>query len=136
MTTGHRFLLDTDTVSSLVRDPHGPVARMIARHGADTVATSVVVAAELRFGAAKRGSKRLADQLDSILRELDVLPLESTADVHYAELRVALERAGTPVGPNDMLIAAHARSADLVLVTGNVREFRRVPMLEVIDWMS
>lgn len=132
----HRFLLDTDTVSSLVRDPQGAVARMIARHGAESVATSVIVAAELRFGAAKRGSKRLSGRLDAILRELDILALEPMADVRYAELRLALERAGTPIGPNDMLIAAHAIAADLVLVTGNLREFRRVPMLEAVDWMS
>lgn len=132
----HRFLLDTDTVSSLVRDPQGPVARMIGHHGADSVATSVIVAAELRFGAAKRGSKRLSDRLDAILHELDVLPLEPAADARYAELRLVLERSGTPIGANDMLIAAHALAEDLVLVSGNRREFSRVPMLEVVDWMS
>lgn len=132
----HRFLLDTDTVSDLVRNPGGPVARMVAHHGEATVCTSIVVAAELRFGAHKRGSIRLERQLESVLRGLDILPLEPPAGRRYAELRIALERAGTPIGPNDMLIAAHAIALDLVLVTGNVREFSRVPALDALDWLT
>lgn len=131
----HRFLLDTDTISSLLREPRGPVARMITRHGEASVATSVIVAGELRFGALKRGSERLSAQVDTLLRAIDVLPLAPSADVRYAELRLALERAGTPIGPNDLLVAAHALAADLVLVTGNLREFQRVPMLEAVDWI-
>lgn len=130
----HRFLLDTDTVSDLVRNPGGPVARMVAQHGEATVCTSIVVVAELRFGARKRGSMRLERQLESVLRGLDVLPLEPPADSRYAELRVALERAGTPIGPNDMLIAAHALALDLILVTGNTREFSRIPALLALNW--
>jgi len=132
----HRYLLDSDTLSDLVGNPHGAVARMIARRGEDSVATSVVVAAELRYGAVKRQSSRLSARLDALFREIAVLPLEPGIEMHYAEIRVALERAGRSIGGNDMLIAAHALAADLVLVTGNLREFRRVPMLEVVDWMS
>ena len=132
----HRYLLDTDAVADLVRNPGGPVARMVARHGEDTVCTSVVVAAELRFGALRRGSSRLERQLETVLRALDIFPLEPPADRRYAELRVALERAGTPIGPNDMLIAAHALALDLVLVTGNLREFSRVPALSAVNWLT
>lgn len=107
---------------------------MIAHHGEQAVATSIIVASELRFGAIKRGSKRLDAQLDAVLGALEILPLEPPADLRYAELRVALERAGTPIGPNDMLIAAHALALDLALVTGNIREFARVPMLNAVDW--
>jgi tRNA(fMet)-specific endonuclease VapC len=109
---------------------------MIARHGEQTVATSVVVAAELRFGAMKRGSARLTAQLETVLGALEILPLEPPADLRYAELRLALERAGTPIGPNDMLIAAHALALDLALVTGNVREFARVPTLNAVNWLD
>jgi tRNA(fMet)-specific endonuclease VapC len=108
---------------------------MIARHGPSSVATSVIVAGELRFGALKRGSPRLSAQVETILGAIDVLPLAPSADVRYAEVRLTLERAGTPIGPNDLLIAAHALAADLVLVTRNIREFQRVPTLEVVDWI-
>jgi tRNA(fMet)-specific endonuclease VapC len=131
-----RFLLDTDAVSDLVRNPQGNVARMIAHHGEQSVATSVVVTSELRFGAMKRSSERLTAQLNIVLDELEILPLEPPADLRYAEIRVSLERAGTPIGPNDMLIAAHALALDLILVTGNTREFARVPMLSAVDWVN
>ncbi len=109
---------------------------MVAHHGEDTVCTSVVVAAELRFGARKRGSPRLQQQLAIVLGALDVLPLEPPADGHYAELRLVLERAGTPIGPNDMLIAAHALALGLTVVTGNLRAFSRVPALHAENWIA
>ena len=132
----HRFLLDTSIVSDLVIRPQGRVAERIAQEGEKGVCTSIVVAAELRFGAAKRGSGRLSAQLDAILSAIDVLPLEEPVDRHYAELRRHLERAGTPVGPNDMLIAAHALALGLAVVTGNVKEFARVPGLTVENWLE
>lgn len=130
----HRCLLDTNIVSDLVRDPHGAVARRIARAGEDAVCTSIVVACELRYGAAKKGSPRLSSQLESILQALAVLPLEPDADRHYGEIRAHLERLGRPIGANDLLIAAHARAAGLQLVTRNVDEFSRVPGLKVTSW--
>jgi tRNA(fMet)-specific endonuclease VapC len=71
-----------------------------------------------------------------LLEVLDVLPLDIDTDSHYAEIRVKLEAAGTPIGPNDLLIAAHARSLDLILVSANVREFSRVPGLSVENWLE
>lgn len=108
---------------------------MVAHHGEASVCTSIIVSAELRFGARKRGSANLSAQLETVLGALDVLPFESPADSHYAELRLALEAAGKPIGPNDMLVAAHALALDLTVVTGNMREFSRVPMLTVVDWI-
>lgn len=130
-----RYLLDTDIVSDLVRRPQGAVADRIANIGERRVCTSIIVASELRFGAAKRGSERLTRQLESILSALPVLPLEEPADRHYAAIRRELESAGTPIGPNDLLIAAHARSLGATLVTGNVRELSRVPGLAVESWL-
>jgi len=92
--------------------------------GEERICTSLVVAAELRYGAYKKGSARLTKQLEVVLSALDVLPLEQPADYQYAELRTALEQAGTPIGPNDMLIAAHAMALGLVLVTANVNELK------------
>jgi tRNA(fMet)-specific endonuclease VapC len=133
---GKRYLLDTNMVSNLVRNPAGQVARQIKVVGEETICTSLVVAAELRFGALKKGSTRLSAQLESVLGALEILPLESPVDEQYAELRMALEGAGTPIGGNDMLIAAHALALALTLVTANEGEFRRVPGLAVENWIG
>lgn len=131
-----QYLLDTNILSHLVRDPRGSVARRIAEVGEQKVATSIVCAAELRFGARKKGSARLTAQVEAILGILSVLALEPPADAHYAELRTDLERRGTPIGGNDMLIAAHALTIDAILVTDNVREFARVAALKVENWLE
>ncbi len=136
MKTPVAYLLDTDTVSDLVRNPQGAVSRRIAAVGQRRVATSVVVAAELRFGARKRGARRLTAQLNAILGPLEVLPLAPPADEHYAVIRHDLERSGTAIGPNDMLIAAQALALDATLVSGNVREFSRVPGLKTDNWLT
>lgn len=132
----HRYLLDTNAVSDLVRFPQGAVAKRIARVGEQAVCTSIVVACELRYGAAKKGSNRLTAQLEAVLDVLPILPLEPGADRAYALIRAALERAGTPIGANDLLIAAHAKSLGLALVTDNRREFDRVPGLVVRSWSA
>jgi tRNA(fMet)-specific endonuclease VapC len=130
-----RYLLDTNILSTLVRHPGGKVAERIAEVGEETVFTSIIVAAGLRFGAAKKGSHRLAAQVEKILSALVVLPIEPPADHHYAELRLYLEKTGQTIGPNDMLIAAHALSTNATLVTANQREFTRIPDLTVEDWV-
>lgn len=131
-----RYLLDTNIVSDLVRNPQGAVTAQIARVGEANVATSIIVAAELRFGVRKRGSAALARQVEAVLEVLPVLPFEEAADSAYAELRHALEVAGTPIGANDMLIAAHAIALDMTLVSANRRECERVAGLQVIDWLT
>lgn len=131
-----RYLLDTNIVSDLVRHPQGGVAKHIAEVGEETVCTSIIVAAELRFGAEKRNAMRLTDQVEAVLGAIEVLPLDAPADRAYAQLRCRLEMAGHPVGPNDMLIAAHALACECTLVTANVAEFSRVPGLKVINWLA
>src|ERR687897_815444 len=132
---GRLYLLDTNVVSHLVRQPQGVVAERIADVGEDAVLT-IVVACELRYGALKRGSKRLTRQVDAVLGAMTILPLEAGVDRHYAAIRTALERKGTPIGAHDMLIAAHARSVGATCVTANVSEFRRVPALKVENWLT
>ena len=129
-----RYLLDTDTLSWLVREPAGAIARRIAQVGADSVATSPVVAGELRFGAYRSGHAALAERVDELLARLLIVPLDDAVARSYAGVRRALERAGTPIGPNDLWIAAQALADQRVVVTGNVREFRRVVGLGVEDW--
>lgn len=87
------------------------------------------------LGAVKSGSPRLIQQLERILEILPVLPLEPPVDEHYAAIRTHLEQVGTPIGPNDLLIAAHALAFDLIVVTANTREFERVPALRSENWL-
>ena len=131
-----RFLLDTNVLSDLIRQPQGPVVKRIAKVGEGTVCTSVIVAAELRYGAAKSESTSLANRVDLILSAFEVLPLEPPVDRRCGELRHHLAKQGTPIGPNDLLIAAHALATGLTLVTANSREFRRVPALSVENWLD
>jgi len=133
---GLAWMLDTDTLSSLVRDPRNAVFDRLLAIEPDAACTSIVVACELRFGARRKGSRVLTLRVGQLLGAMAVLPLDAPADAHYADIRAALERAGKPIGNNDLLIAAHARSRDLTLVTHNVREFRRVPGLRVEDWLA
>lgn len=129
------YLLDTNTLSDLIRQPHGRVAQRIAEVGEDNVLTSVIVACELRYGAAKRGSPRLTRQVEAVLGALAVRPLETDVERVYAAIRIALEKKGMPIGAHDMLIAAHARALGAVCVTDNVGEFKRVPRLVVENWL-
>ena len=129
------YLLDTNILSHLVRNPQGIVRDRIAAIGTDQVATSIIVAAELRFGAAKLGSPRLSAQLDAILDAIDILPFETPMDAVYGNLRAELEQSGTPIGANDLLIAAQALTLGHVLVTDNHREFVRVTGLQLENWL-
>jgi tRNA(fMet)-specific endonuclease VapC len=130
-----RYLLDTNIVSDLVRNPQGKVAERVFKAGETQVCTSIIVAAELRYGAEKKQSPRLSAQLEAVLGALEVLPLGKPADATYGEIRTRLEQAGEPIGGNDLLIAAHAISLDCVLVTDNVREFARVKSLSIENWL-
>jgi tRNA(fMet)-specific endonuclease VapC len=130
-----RFLLDTNVLSDLVRHPRGRIFDRIKEVGEQNICTSIVVAAELRYGAAKKDSSRLTMQLEAVLDAIDVLALEQPADAVYGELRAHLERAGRPIGANDLLIAAHALALDHTVVTDNEREFSRIDNLHVENWL-
>ena len=132
----YRYLLDTNILSSLLKQPAGPVASRIAAVGEDLICTSILVACELRYGAAKKGVQVLSSRIEELLSAVEVLPLDGDADKRYAELRTALERVGTPIGANDSLIAAHALSLGITLVTDNVGEFSRVSGLSVENWLA
>lgn len=128
-------MLDSDVVSALMRRPFGEVAQRIAAVGENNVATSVLVIAEIRFGVAKSNARRQATQLATLLTRLPVLDFAAPADEAYAQVRLGLERKGTPIGGMDMVIAAHALALGHVLVTGNEREFSRVDGLRVENWL-
>ena len=129
-----RLTLDTNICSYVLR--RRPVA-MVERFGGlekSQVWVSAIVAAELRFGAAKLASAQFSAAVEAWLAGFDVRPWPVEATRHYAEMRASLERSGQPIGGMDLLIAAHAMAEDSVLVTNNAREFLRVPGLAVQDW--
>ena len=131
------LFLDTNIISHFMRDATGLAAMrvMTAQDTGRKVMTSIVVQCELEFGLSKRPSRRLELAYAEVMQRIDVLPLDTTVVAHYAAIRNALERQGTPIGPNDTLIAAHALSIGAVLVTDNDDEFRRVPGLQVENWL-
>jgi tRNA(fMet)-specific endonuclease VapC len=131
-----RYLLDTNILSDLIRSPGGHVARRLAVVGETMVCTSIVVACELRYGAAKRGSRQLSERVEVLLGSLEVLALDRASDRRYAEVRSYLEGQGKPIGSDDLLIAAHTLALDLILVTDNVEEFARVPGISVENWLA
>jgi tRNA(fMet)-specific endonuclease VapC len=131
-----RYLLDTSVISDLIRNPQGKVAKRIARVGEGSICTSIVVAAELRYGCARKGSERLLRAVEELLSEIEILPFESPADVAYGSIRSELERAGKPIGANDFLIAAHAAAVNATIVTANVDEFKRVRGVKVENWLA
>jgi tRNA(fMet)-specific endonuclease VapC len=125
-------MLDTNIVSDLIRNPQSKVAKRIAKLGEGNICTSIIVAAELRYGCAKSGSKRLLKAVEDLLGEINVLPFEVPADAEYGGIRAA----GKPIGGNDLLIAAHACATGATLVTANTGEFKRILGLNVENWLA
>lgn len=122
-------------MSDLIRDPAGRVTDRIRAVGEDHVCTSIVVAAKLRYGATKRGSRALSTRVEAVLGAMEVLPLDAPADITYGDIRAKLERSGTPIGGNDLLIAAHGLSLGYTVVTDNVSEFSRIEGLAFENWL-
>ena len=132
--------LDTNAVIAVLNERTSPVLARIedAITSGATLAISSIVLFELRYGAAKsarpeRNAQRIADFLAG---PIEVLPFESADAEEAGDIRAALERVGTPIGPYDLLVAAQARRRDALLVTANEREFARVPRLKFEDWLA
>jgi tRNA(fMet)-specific endonuclease VapC len=129
-------MLDTNIISDLIRNPQGRAAKRIAKVGEDNICTSIIVAAELRYGCAKSGLTRLLKAVEDLLGEIEVLPFEVPADTEYGGIRSELEAAGKPIGGNDLLIAAHAYATGATIVTANTDEFKRIRGLNVENWLA
>lgn len=130
-----RYLLDTNIVIYVLKRRPVEVLAVFNAH-ASRMAISTITLAELLHGAEK--SQRRSESLlviEEFASRLDVLPYGPKAAQHYGAIRAALEKSGTPIGTNDLHIAAHARSEGLVVVTNNVSEFKRVPALEIENWL-
>ncbi|MBN9550828.1 MAG: type II toxin-antitoxin system VapC family toxin [Alphaproteobacteria bacterium] len=131
-----RFMLDTNIISDMIRNPAGKAAGAVQRAGEDAVCTSIVVASELRYGCARKGSARLLKKVEDLLAEIPILPLDVPVDVEYGALRAELEGMGKPIGHNDLFIAAHACVSGTTLVTANTAEFTRIRKLRVENWLE
>lgn len=131
-----KLLLDTDVCIAIMnRDER--IRPHLEQHAPSTLRMSAVTLAELRFGIAKSTQpKRATANLNALLSKVGVVPFDEAATTRYGDLRALLERRGSPIGPLDTLIAAHALSLRWALATHNVREFRRVPGLGVADWLA
>lgn len=130
-----RFLLDTNICIYLINRRPETVLQHFANLQAGEVAISSITGSELHYGVAKSGSARNLLALEKFLAPLEVLPFDEAAMREYGPIRARLEKQGTPIGPMDMLIAAHALALDVVLVTNNLREFERVPGLRTMNWV-
>ena len=129
-----RFLLDTNIVSFHIRESSPGLRRRLRRVDASAVALSVVTEMEIRYGLARNPGLRIADLIETFLSGITIVPLDSGVAHAYAKVRADLESKGTPIGPLDLMIGAHALSIGATLVTSNVKEFRRIRGLRVVDW--
>ena len=130
------YLLDTNIISEALRNPFGPLQNRVANFDEGLIATSAIVASEMRYGARKKGSARLIERVEDILVRVEVLPYDELASHHFADIRAGLEKQGRQIGWGDYFIAAHARSLNLTLVTDNIREFSRVGGLKIENWIE
>ena len=130
------FLLDTDTCIYALKQ-HPNVLEMFLSKSRDEIAISVITEAELRTGAAKSSSPiKTLRLVENFLRPIAIADFTSDDAIAYAHVRAKLERAGTPIGPLDTLIASQAVARNLVVVSNNEREFRRVSGLRVENWVG
>jgi tRNA(fMet)-specific endonuclease VapC len=131
------YLLDTNICIFIIKRKPPKVLRRFQLHSTDEIAVSSVTLAELRYGADKSTrSVEAHEALDQFLAPLSVVDFDRIAAGHYGTIRTDLERRGTPIGSLDLLIAAHALSLGVTLVTNNKSEYSRVPNLNIEDWAT
>ena len=132
-----RVLLDTNTCIAVIKQKPMQVLKHLSRHSVGDVGLSSITLAELQYGVEKSlHQERNQQALDEFLLPLVIADFDAKAASIYGKVRTELERKGTPIGSLDTLIAAHALSLNVTLVTNNLREFRRVTSLKVVDWTS
>ncbi len=129
-----RFLLDTDTVSFALRG-EGAVASRLVEQKPSAVCISSITLAELAFGAAHRKSRKLHGLIARFISAVQVIPFDAAAASRFGEIAAGLAHAGSPIGDFDTLIASHALSCDLIMVTNNLRHFGKVPGLRTENWL-
>lgn len=129
-----RYMLDTNICIYAINERPPQVLQALREHYAEGLGVSSITASELFYGVARTGSARNAEALRRFLAGLEVADFEAPAAEVAGQVRSWLARQGTPIGPYDSLIAAHAQALDAILVTNNTREFERVPGLKLANW--
>lgn len=130
-----KYLLDTNILSSIVREPFGKTALKAVARGRDRICTSIMVAGEIWHGVEKTGATKLRQDVAAALAYVPILELKPPAELFYAKIRTSLQRAGTPIGGNDMWIAAHAMAEGLTLITDDEADFSRIEGLAIENWL-
>jgi len=130
------YLLDTNIIGEIARNPQGDTAARVAALSPEEFGINPIIACEIEYGLSKRNSAKLRRQVETILGAIAVFELPLNISTHYGKIRVDLEKRGMPIGPNDLLIAAHGLASDLTVITGNEKEFRRVQGLCVENWKT
>ena len=129
------YMLDTDTCAFIMRGPSEGLSRKMQATRLDEQTISVITLAELLYGIQVSAKpKQNRQSLDAFVKHVSVLDWSEGAAEHYADIRAHLRKKGQMIGGNDLMIAAHARDAGATLITGNQREFRRVPALKTENW--
>ena len=132
-----KYLLDTDTFSEMVKGLNPRILKRMESLETGDAALSVVTRGEIAYGLQASSPKpSVRRRIDRLLEGIDTLPLDIEVAIHYGLRRAHLRRIGTPIGPNDLWIAAHALAAKLTLVSNNTSEFARVPKLKLENWVS
>ena len=129
-----RYMLDTNICIYAIKNQPSQVLKQLRAHEAEGIGISSISVAELYFDVSKSGSARNLAALQQFLEPLEIADFDLNAAQVYGTLRYTLERLGTPIGPLDTQIAAHALALEVTLATNNVREFARVPGLNLINW--
>ena len=132
-----KYLLDTDTFSEIVKGINPRIVKRLDSLQTGEAAQSVITRGEIMFGLQIKSLKPLVRlRMDRLLDAIDTAPLTTEVAGHYGKLRAHLRNLGTPIGPNDLWIAAHARALNLILVTNNTGEFSRVAKLKLENWVA
>lgn len=132
-----KLMLDTNICIYIIKKQPATVLEHFLDYQIGDIGISSITLSELRYGVAKsKYREKNAKALDEFILPLEILPFDEEAALSYGDIRATLEKAGTPVGAMDMLIAAHAVSLGLILATNNVREFERIAGLRLADWNS
>lgn len=129
-----RYLLDTDICIYVINERPPHVLQAFLRHESEGLGISAITAAELHYGVARTGSSRNLKALYKFLAPLEIAPFDLAAAEVFGQVRAWLTAQGTPIGPSDTQIAAHAQALGVTLVTNNTREFVRVPGLRLENW--
>jgi tRNA(fMet)-specific endonuclease VapC len=132
-----KYLLDTDTFSEMVKGVNPGIIKRLDTLQTSDAALSVVSYGEIVSGLRAKSIKQIVRQrLDRLLEGVEIIPIDAHVAEEYGALRALLRTKGTPIGPNDLWIAAHSLATGLTLVSHNVREFARVPKIKLEDWVA